>query len=908
MQNEKSWHALEVEAILGELQSDLHKGLGNKQVLEHRELYGQNMLTAKAQKSKFILFLQQFNQPLVYILIAATIVTALLGEYIDSAVIFGVILINSIIGYVQELKAIKAIEALAKMGKVQATVMRDGEKISVDAKELVVGDIVLVYSGDKIPADIRIVKSKELRVDESSLTGESVSVEKDPQLLDQETVLADRDNMAYSSSLVTSGSATGVVVAVGNDTQIGQINTMIADADILETPLTLKIAGFSKILLYIILGMAFITFAIGVLKGGEASEMFLASVALAVAAIPEGLPAAMTIILAIGVSKMATQNAIIRKLPAVETLGSTTVICSDKTGTLTQNEMTVKQLYSGSNIYKLDGVGYSSEGEIKSEDGSDYKGNKALDETLKAGLLCNTSNIVKEGTKYKVVGDPTEAALLVSASKAGYEKEYVEDELVHIDTLDFDSAKQYMASYYGKKDKSSSHIYLKGSLEKILERCDVMLDADGKEVPIDKETITKQLENMASEGMRVLAFAYMSVGYWIESLEHHHVENGLVFLGLQAMIDPPRAEIKSSVESCHKAGIGVKMITGDYKITALAIAKMIGLTIDPQQSSLSGSELENMSDEELLEVIENVNVYARVTPEQKLRLVKLLQQKNNIVAMTGDGVNDAPALKQANIGVAMGITGTEVSKEAADMILTDDNFTSIKNAVEEGRGVYANIIKFITWILPTNVGQGLVVVFAVLFGLNLPLSPVQILWVNMTTAVLLGLMLAFEPKEQGLMDHPPRDVDEPILSNTLLTRVLYVGGLLLVMSFFTFWYVQNRIEGATIEQARTAAVSIFIFGQTFYLFNCRSMYLSMFKLGVFANRWLIFGIGMMLVSQLLFIYAPFMNLLFSTAPIGLEEWLIIFISSTIIYTIVEIEKAIRYKKFLAKKRGHQSKN
>ena len=897
MHSKKEWHALEAEEILNELGSDAKSGLSRDFVEKHREEYGSNTLTAKAQKSKIILFLQQFHQPLVYILIAATLLTAFLGEYIDSAVIFGVILINSIIGFTQELKAIEAIEALANMGSTHATVLRDGEKLSVDSKELVVGDVVLLYSGDRVPADMRLIKSKELRIDESSLTGESVSVEKNSIKVAADAVLAERDNMAYSSSLVSAGSATGVVVAVGDASEIGKINTMIGNADILETPLTLKIAAFSKLLLYIILAMAFFTFVIGVLKGGAMSDMFLASVALSVAAIPEGLPAAMTIILAIGVAQMAKQNAIIRKLPAVETLGSTTIICSDKTGTLTQNEMTVKELYGAGKRYSVSGIGYAKEGEIKGRNEDDFSQNRAIVETLKAGVLCNASNILLEDGKHKVVGDPTEAALLVSGQKAGYERDELEDDFIHVDTLDFDSQRQYMASYYKSRDGSTAHIYLKGSLEKILERCDVMLDESGKEVTIEREKITQELEMMASEGMRVLAFAYMSLESWLDSLEHHHVEKGLVFLGLQAMIDPPRAEIKSSVESCHRAGIGVKMITGDYKITALSIAKMIGIHTQTKMSSLSGAELEQMDDRELLEVIEDVNVFARVSPKQKLRLVRLLQQRGNIVAMTGDGVNDAPALKQANIGVAMGITGTEVSKEAADMILTDDNFTSIKNAVEEGRGVYANLIKFITWILPTNVGQGLVVVFAVLLGLELPLSPVQILWVNMTTAVLLGLMLAFEPKEQGLMSHPPRKSDEAILSKTLITRVLYVGGLLLVMSFFAFWYAKSYL-GVSIEEARTAAVSIFIFGQTFYLFNCRSMHLSMFKLGLFTNGWLIVGVGLMLFFQLLFIYTPFMNSLFSTAPLGLGEWLIVLLSSLIIYSVVELEKYLAYKKFV----------
>lgn len=889
MKAQENWHAQSTELILDGLSVDSSKGLQSSVIEEYKQKYGINSLSQKKQKNKLLLFFQQFNQPLVYILLVATIVTAFLGEWIDSSVIFGVILINSIIGYIQELKAIKAIEALAKMGKVNATVIRDGQKIAIDANEIVVGDIVVVYSGDKVPADIRLIKSKELQSDESSLTGESLSVEKNDSTLALDTSLADRTNMIYSSSLITAGSGVGVVVSTGDNTQIGKINTMIGDADILETPLTLKIAQFSKILLYIILALAVFTFGVGLLQGGDKVEVFMASVALAVAAIPEGLPAAMTIILAIGVSKMAKQNAIIRKLPAVETLGSTTVICSDKTGTLTQNEMTVQELYAAEQSYKIEGVGYTSSGDIKSLDQIPHKQNKAFEQTIKAGILCNTSTIVKENNYYKVVGDPTEGALIVSGEKADYNKELLKEELVHIDTLDFDSKNQYMASYYGAKDKQSSHIYIKGSLEKILQRCEFTLDSDGKTKTFDKNLIIQKAEQMAQKGMRVLAFAYMDQKTWIDSLEHHHVEKGLVFLGLQGMIDPPRNEVKKSIASCYKAGIDIKMITGDHKITALAIAKEIGIKTDGKTASLSGTELENMNDAALLEVIEEVNVFARVSPEQKLRLVKLLQSKNNIVAMTGDGVNDAPALKQANIGTAMGITGTEVSKEAADMILTDDNFTTIKNAVEEGRGVYDNIIKFITWILPTNVGQGLVIVFAISFAFPLPLSPVQVLWVNMTTAILLGLTLAFEPKEKGLMQIPPRDPNAPILSKLLLTRVIYVAGMLVIFASGAFWYDMN-ILGGTLEEARTVAVSIFIFGQTFYLFNCRSMSLSVFKLGIFSNKYLLYGVGLMTLFQLLFIYTPVMNTLFGTAPIGFTSWITIFISSFVIYGVVELEK------------------
>lgn len=889
MQSQENWHAQSVQSILDKFDIDSSIGLHSSLIHKLKKKYGSNSLSQKKQKSKLLIFLQQFNQPLIYILILATIVTALLGEFIDSSVIFGVILINSIIGYVQELKAVNAIEALSKMEKTTATVIRDGQKLAIDAQELVVGDIVLVYSGDKVPADIRLIKSKELQSDESSLTGESLSVEKNNETLTQNTSLADRTNMIYSSSLITSGSGIGVVVAIGNNTQIGKINTMLEDADILETPLTLKIAKFSQLLLYIILALAAFTFGMGLIHQGDSVEIFMASVALAVAAIPEALPAAMTVILAIGVSKMAKQNAIIRKLPAVETLGSTTVICSDKTGTLTQNEMTVQEVYAANENYKIEGIGYESIGKIKSLDQTPHTQNKAFEQTMYAGILCNVSDVIKENGHYKVIGDPTEGALIVSGKKAGYNKEFLENRLFHIDTLDFDSKNQYMASYYEAQDKKSSFIYLKGSLEKILQRCNYMLNKDGKKELIDTNTIIKNAEQMAQKGMRVLAFAYMDQKTLIASLEHHHVEKGLVFLGLQGMIDPPRNEVKSSINSCYQAGISVKMITGDHKITALAIAKEIGLKTNGKIASLSGEELESMSDKELLEVIEDVNVFARVSPEQKLRLVKLLQSKNNIVAMTGDGVNDAPALKQANIGIAMGITGTEVSKEAADMILTDDNFTTIKNAINQGRGVYENIIKFITWVLPTSVGQGLVIVVAIMFALPLPLSPVQVLWVNMTTAILLGLTLAFEPKEKGLMYFPPRNPNAPILSKLLLTRVIYVGGLLVIFAIGAFWINMN-ILGGTIQEARTVAVSIFIFGQTFYLFNCRSMSQSIFKIGVFSNKYLLFGIVAMTFFQLLFIYAPLMNTLFGTTPIGFDSWGVIFVSSLIIYTVVEVEK------------------
>jgi len=887
------WHSLDTKQVLDTLEVDASVGLSSNELKKRRSLYGKNSLTKKEGTSLIKLFFLQFHQPLVYILLAASVITALLDEWVDSSVIFGVLLVNAVIGFVQESKAIKAIDSLANMSRVNATVIRDDQKVIIDAKELVVGDIVILYSGDKVPADMRVLRLKELQIDESSLTGESVAIQKNDEILEEDTLLADRKNMLYSSTLVTYGSAVGIVIAVGDSTEIGNINKMIANADILQTPLTKKISFFSKILLYVILVMAAITFFIGTLRGEPMLDMFMASVALAVGAIPEGLPAAMTIILAIGVSRMAQKNSIIRKLPAVETLGSTTVICSDKTGTLTQNEMTVKEIYTPGELYEVSGVGYAPEGKI-TQNGNEVPLNEVLKECLVAGVMCNASVLVKEDNKYKINGDPTEGALIVSAQKAGVKKDDLKEELTHIDTLVFESEHQYMASHYRSSDEDFSPVYIKGSVEKILQRSDCYLGADCEEKDIDIEKISKVAHEMALKGMRVLAFARKHKDEDGDAISHHHIRGGLTFLGLQGMIDPPRPEVIDSIKSCHSAGVSVKMITGDHSVTALAIADQIGIKTDSDIKSFNGKELKELSDEELFSKVNSVNVFARVAPEQKLRLVKALQATDNIVAMTGDGVNDAPALKQANIGTAMGITGTEVAKESADMILTDDNFSTIKDAVEEGRGVFDNIVKFITWTLPTNVGEGLVIMFAVVIGAALPILPVQILWINMTTAVLLGLMLAFEPKETGLMQRKPREPDAPILTKLLIFRIMLVGILLLIGAFGAFWYLQTI--GISEIVARTVAVNIFVFGEMFYLFTCRSTTHSMFEIGVFSNKWLIYGVIGMTLLQVAYTYIPFMNTIFKSAPIGIFEWMIILLSSTVIYLTVEFEKKYNLKK------------
>ncbi|AFL69097.1 HAD-IC family P-type ATPase [Sulfurospirillum barnesii] len=888
------WHTLSSKDVLAQLDVEEAVGLRFDEIEKRRETYGVNNLTQQKNLPAWRLFLLQFHQPLIYILLLACVITALLEEWVDCGVIFAVVFVNALIGYIQEAKALKAIEALSKMSKNSITVLREGQKVLVDAQELVVGDVVILYSGDKVPADLKLLYAKTLQVDEALLTGESISVEKQVGILPQETLLADRTTMLFASTLVTYGHGIGVVVEVGDATQIGKINALISSAEVLQTPLTQKIASFSLQVLYAIVVMAIITFLVGVLRGEESEAMFMASVALAVGAIPEGLPAAMTIILAIGVAQMALKNAIIRKLPAVETLGSITVICSDKTGTLTQNAMSVTQMYAGGSFYALSGSGYEPKGEILAE-GIPFVPQKesALYEMLVSGVLCSTARHVKVAHSYIIEGDPTEGALIVSAKKGGIHDEGLMREFERVDTLAFESEYQYMAiSYQSLQEKNLHFAYAKGSVEKILERCESMMDAHAQIVPIDKETIVMHADAMASQGLRILAFAKCFFEEKIDSLGHHHFEKGLIFLGLQGMMDPPRIGVKESIKSCYEAGIGVKMITGDHAMTAKAIAHEIGIVLDEKKAVLTGKEIETLDEHTLREMLGYVNVFARIAPEQKLRLVRALQANGHIVAMTGDGVNDAPALRQANIGIAMGITGTEVAKESADMILTDDNFLTIKDAIEEGRGVFDNIIKFITWTLPTSVGEGLIILCTIFAGVLLPILPVQILWINMSTAIFLGITLAYEHKEHFLMQRAPRNPKEPILTNDLLRKVVMVAFLLVVHAFGAFFYLVESL-GETV--ARTVVVNIFVFGEMFYLFNCRSLRYSMFEIGVFSNLYAIYGVLLMSFLQLLFTYMPWMNQIFNSAPLGAFEWGIVLASSFVIYLVMEVEKRVTCK-------------
>jgi Ca2+-transporting ATPase len=845
---------LETDEVVQLLDTDPHSGLSEAEAKRRQQEFGPNRITPKKRGSAFKRFVSQFHEPLVYILLVASGITFALGEWVDASVIFGVVFINAIVGFLQETKAEKAIAALSNMLVTGTTVRRNGRSQRVSSDQVVPGDIVLVRSGDKVPADLRLSRVRNLQVDESALTGESVPVHKHVNPLVLDTILAERKNLAFAGTLVTSGQAEGVVWATGDKTETGRIAWLISEAVDLQTSLTKKIAAFSKLLLWLILGLAVVTFLVGVAYGERPVEMFMAAVALAVGAIPEGLPAAITVTLGIGVARMARRRAIIRKLPAVETLGSTTVICSDKTGTLTENQMTVREVYAGGRLFEVAGSGYDPQGEIRL-DGKRVTAAEdvALSECLRAGLLCNDAQLVREKGRIKVEGDPTEAALLVAAEKGGLRHTEAHRNAPRVDMIPFESEHMFRATLH--ESRKGRVIYKVGAMERLIERCTDTLNVDGKLPPIDREAIRSAAEAMAAKGLRVLACARRHVDANHARLEHRHVAGGLTFLGLQGMIDPPRPEAIAAVRRCQMAGIGVKMITGDHAVTARAIAEQIGIDQPEHQCrAITGRELDKIPDDRLPEITDQTAVFARVAPEQKLRLVKALQARGHVVAMTGDGVNDAPALKQADIGVAMGMAGTDVAKGAADMILTDDNFASIEAAVEEGRGVFDNLTKFLVCELPTNGGEALILLTAIFLGAALPALPVQFLWTNMTTSVFLGLALAFEPKERDLMHRPPRSPTRPILDYALLMRTGLVSLLMLAGAFGLFLW-ESRAGGSGLPEAGTVVVNVIVMAEAFYLLNRRSLTHSVWSLGLFSNPWAIGGIVARIVAQLFFTYA-----------------------------------------------------
>ena len=860
-----AWHAHSAEAAAERLHVDPGAGLSDDEAASRFARHGPNLLTQRSARPAWKRLADQILQPLVLVLVTAGVITGALGEWVDASVIFGVVLINASIGYWQEAKAEGALAALARSVATPVTVRRNGHRRTMEAHQLVPGDVVILAAGDRVPADLRLVHQRELHTDESMLTGESLPVSKHTRALPADTALAERQNMAYAGATVVAGQGSGLVIATGDATETGRIADLIAAAPDLVTPLTRKMATFSSWLLWAIGGLALLTAVVGVLRGESLFEMFMAAVALAVGAIPEGLPAAVTVTLAIGVARMARRRAIIRRLAAVETLGSTTVICSDKTGTLTENAMTVRVVWCAGEGYAVSGHGYTPEGQI-SHDEMPAGNDSALRECLVAGTLCNDASLRQEGAHWKITGDPTEAALLVAARKGQLDERTLRALFPRQDELPFDAGRQFMATAH--RNDGECVIYAKGALERLLPRCDMQLSTTGQPVPIDRQAVEAAAHAYAGQGMRVLLLARRIADFGQNFELTVEAVDQLTLIGLVGMIDPPRKAAVAAIRNCHSAGIRVKMITGDHAVTALAIAAQIGINA---RHALTGRELAKLDDGALADAAQETDVFARVEPEQKLRLVRALQSRGEVVAMTGDGVNDAPALRQADIGIAMGLGGTEVAKEAAAMVLTDDNFASIEAAVEEGRGVWDNLVKFITWTLPTNFGEGLVIVAAILFGSTLPITPLQILWINMTTAVLLGLPLAFEPIERGIMRRPPRRLETPVLDTALIRRIVLVSFLLLGGAFGLF--LRELAQGHSLPEARTVAVNVFVMVEMLYLFNCRSLTRSFWSLGLFSNLWLWGGVLLMLTLQMLLTYLPALNAVFQTAPIGWVEWL-----------------------------------
>ena len=889
-------HALAAHEVVLLLETEVATGLADDEAHDRLRRFGPNVLPHTDVSGPLRRFVRQLHHPLIYVLLVAGTVTLLLDERVDAAVIFGVVLVNAVVGFVQESKAESALDALRSMIRTDARVRRDGRQRSVPSDELVPGDVVILEAGDKVPADVRLVLVAELQADESALTGESVPVPKDEVVVPIDAPVADRRNMLYSGSLLTHGTGTGVVVATGSDTELGEIHRLVGAADDLATPLTKKLAWFSKLLTVVILLLAGVTFAVGVGRGEDAAEMFTAAVALAVGAIPEGLPAAVTITLAIGVNRMARQRAVIRRMPAVETLGSTTVVCSDKTGTLTENQMTVRKVWTPGGTYEVTGSGYQPDGELHGPTGTSSASSDLDDEalrcTLLAGAVCNDARLAEEEGAWSVVGDPTEGAMLVVAHKAGIDPEHHADQLRRTATITFSSDRKYMATAHA--DDGGTLVLAKGAVERLLDLCDSQMASNGERVALERDAVLAAAEALAGQGMRVLATATHREGTsgFAEAFDAEHLHGVLAFTGLEAMLDPPRGAARDAVAACQTAGIDVKMITGDHATTAAAIATDLGIVVGSADDEvLTGPQIEALSDADLPAVVERASVFARVSPEQKLDLVKGLQGRGHVVAMTGDGVNDAPALRQADIGVAMGRGGTEVAKDAADMVLTDDDFATIEAAVEEGRGIFDNLTKFIVWTLPTNMGEGLVILSAVLLGATLPIVPVQILWINMTTAIALGLMLAFEPKEAEIMQRPPRDPGQPLLTGTLVARILLVSSLLVGGSWWLFEWEQAN--GASLAEARTAAVNLFVVVEAFYLFSCRSLTRSAWHVGLLSNRWILGGVAVQAAGQLAITYLPAMNDVFETAPIGVEAWLRIFAIGIAATVVVAVDKGVR---------------
>ncbi|MCI4681626.1 cation-translocating P-type ATPase [Candidatus Rhodoblastus alkanivorans] len=883
------WHALEAIEAIQRLGTNAETGLDAKEAASRLAKYGLNRLPEGKKQGPFMRFLGQFNNILVYVLLAAGFTKLMLSLWVDAGIIFAVVVLNALLGFIQEGRAEKALDSIRNMLSAEARALRGGEIRMIPAEQLVPGDIVLLESGDRVPADLRLIDAKNLRTEEAALTGESVPAEKTAAAAAEKATIGDRDSMAFSGTMVVSGRATGVAAATGSTTELGRINQLLADVSALETPLLRQIKKFGYKFTAAIGVLSIIIFSYGHWLGHMTFvELFQAVVGIAVSLIPEGLPALITITLAIGVQRMAQRNAIVRRLPAVETLGSVSRICSDKTGTLTLMEMMVTSVVTADSAYEVTGDGYAPEGEVR-ESGQKI-GEPALPLKLmgRVSMLCNDAELFQDGGAWKVEGDPTEGALYPFATKLGMAREAEKASLPRIDAIPFESEHKFMATLHRAAD-GHQILLVKGAPEVILEHCDRQQTAAGP-APLDRDHFAREGDRLAAQGERVLGLAWLeNPGLVTGSLKPSDLPKNLVLVGLAGLLDPPRKEAIEAVKECHRGGIRVTMITGDHKITAAAIARMLG--IGDGKTAVAGAEIEAMNDAALQDCVRDVDVFARASPEHKLRLVKAIQANRQIVAMTGDGVNDAPALKKADIGVAMGIKGTEVTKEAAGMILADDNFASIGAAVKEGRTVYNNIEKAMLFLLPTNVAQALVIAVAIFLGFTLPITAPQVLWVNMVTSVALGLVISFEPHEADVMTRPPRSVDRPIVTGFGLWRILFVGVALLAYTLAAFF--QMKAYGASDGLARTVAVNAITFGQVFYLLNSRYLITSSLSLTAHqGNRFLPLGVGAVVVLQLLFTYAPPFQALFGNESVPLWVWPWLLVGGAIFFLAVEAEKAI----------------
>lgn len=883
------WHATEASAVIDALNTS-REGLAQSDADKRLARYGPNTLRSPPRRSALLRFLRQFHNVLIYVLLAAAAITALLSHWIDTAVILGVVLINAIIGFIQEGKAEQALNAIRGMLTLHAQVLRDGTRRDLPAECLVPGDIVFVSSGDKVPADLRLLEMRNLRIDEALLTGESMPVEKQTAPVPEDSMLGDRFSIAYSGTLVTNGQGIGVVVATGAATEIGRISAVLGQVQELTTPLLKKVAEFGRWLTWTILTASCLLFAFGTqVRGYSAREMFLAAVGLAVAAIPEGLPAIMTITLAISVQRMARRRAIIRRLPAAEALGSVTVICSDKTGTLTKNEMTVQQIITADALFKVSGAGYAPHGGFALNGReTDPAEHRVLTEIGRAALLCNDATLNNQDGQWQLVGDPTEGALITLALKAGLDRDFESEALPRTDAIPFESEHRFMATLH-HDHSGHGYVFLKGAPERVLELCRTQHEA-GQERPLKLAWWSECMESAAASGMRLLAIAMrLEPDHQLELDFSDVTSGGFSLLAILGITDPPREEAIRAVAACRSAGINVKMITGDHAATATAIGQQ--LQFSDRILTVTGATLDAMDDLQLRDLVTHTHVFARTSPEHKLRLVKALQAQGEVVAMTGDGVNDAPALKRANVGVAMGCKGTEAAKEAAEIVLADDNFASIVAAVEEGRTAYDNIRKAIMFILPTNGGEAGMVLIAILLGITLPITPAQILWVNMITAVTLSLAIASEQGDADIMRRPPRDPKEPLLSRFLVWRILLVSVLLIAGSLGLFlWEIGHS---ADLETARTVAVNALVMGEIMYLFNCRHMTASALNWeGAIGNRYVLWAIGILVSFQALFTYWPVMQTMFGTAWLGAASWARIFLFGLTLMLLIEAEKVL----------------